>query len=155
MSVKYVGNSSLSVSDSGLLSVNNAGTIERCSATISNALYTGSFGMIAYENRGNITDCLSYVNATGNKLSISGKAQALPARIPVRSATAFSGGVSEQGKLITRLRKIKMVVLQIAIIGMRTTVITEKFTLMGTRTLAILWYGRARMNATVARWLGC
>ena len=35
------------------------------------------------------------------------------------------------------------------------TVVTEKFTLMGTRTLAVLWYGRARVNATVARWLGC
>ena len=79
----------------------------------------------------------------------------MPARIPVRSATAFSGEVSEQGKLITRLRKIVVEILQIAIIGMRTTVLREKFTLMGTRALAILWYGRARVNATVARWLGC
>ena len=74
VSVQNVGNSSLSVSNSGLLSVNNAGMIERCSATISNALYTDSFGMIAYKNSDKITDCWSYVSATGNKLSISGKA---------------------------------------------------------------------------------
>ena len=74
VSVQDVGNSSLSVSNSGLLSVNNAGTIERCSATISKLLHTDNFGMIAYENSGTITDCWSYVGATGNKLSISDKA---------------------------------------------------------------------------------
>ena len=61
VSVQDVGNSSLSVSNSGLLSVNNAGTIERCSATISNLLHTDNFGMIAYKNSGKITDCWSYV----------------------------------------------------------------------------------------------
>ena len=74
VSVRDVGNSSLSVSNSGLLSVNNAGTIERCSATISNLLHTDNFGMIAYENSGTITDCWSYVGATGSRLSISDKA---------------------------------------------------------------------------------
>ena len=74
VSVQDVGNSSLSVSNSGLLSVNNAGTIERCSATISKLLHTDNFGMIAYENSGTITDCWSYVGATGSRLSISDKA---------------------------------------------------------------------------------
>ena len=74
VSVQDVGNSSLSVSNSGLLSVNNAGTIERCSATISQLLHTDNFGMIAYENSGTITDCWSYVGATGSRLSISDKA---------------------------------------------------------------------------------
>ena len=74
VSVQDVGNSSLSVSNSGLLSVNNAGTIERCSATISKLLHTDNFGMIAYENSGTITDCWSYVGATGRRLSISDKA---------------------------------------------------------------------------------
>lgn len=95
VSVKYVGNSSLSVSDSGLLSVNNAGTIERCSATISNALYTDSFGMIAYENRGKITDCLSYVNA---KLSISGKAAGIARTNTGTISNCFFRGSFRTGK---------------------------------------------------------
>ena len=98
VSVKYVGNSSLAVSDSGLLSVNNAGTIERCSATISNALYTDSFGMIAYENRGEITDCLSYVNATGNKLSISGKAAGIARTNTGTISNCFFRGSFRTGK---------------------------------------------------------
>ena len=98
VSVKYVGNSSLSVSDSGLLSVNNAGTIERCSATISNALYTDSFGMIAYENRGQITDCLSYVSATGNKLSISGKAAGIARTNTGTISNCFFRGSFRTGK---------------------------------------------------------
>lgn len=98
VSVKYVGNSSLSVSDSGLLSVNNAGTIERCSATISNALYTDSFGMIAYENRGKITDCLSYVSATGNKLSISGKAAGIARTNTGTISNCFFRGSFRTGK---------------------------------------------------------
>ena len=73
VSVQDVGNSSLSVSNSGLLSVNNAGTIERCSATISNLLHTDNFGMIAYENSGTITDCWSYVSSNVSK-TISDKA---------------------------------------------------------------------------------
>ena len=98
VSVKYVGNSSLSVSDSGLLSVNNAGTIERCSATISSALYTGSFGMIAYENRGNITDCLSYVGATGNRLSISDKAAGIARTNTGAISNCFFRGSFRTGK---------------------------------------------------------
>ena len=98
VSVKYVGNSSLSVSDSGLLSVNNAGTIERCSATISNALYTGSFGMIAYENRGIITDCWSYVYATGNKLSISDKAAGIARTNTGAISNCFFRGSFRTGK---------------------------------------------------------
>ena len=98
VSVKYVGNSSLSVSDSGLLSVNNAGTIERCSATISSALYTGSFGMIAYENRGEITDCLSYVSATGNKLSISDKAAGIARTNTGTISNCFFRGSFRTGK---------------------------------------------------------
>ena len=151
VSVKYVGNSSLSVSDSGLLSVNNAGTIERCSATISNALYTDSFGMIAYENRGQITDCLSYVSATGNKLSISGKAAGIARTNTGTISNCFFRGSFRTGKTDYAIAENSGG----NITGMRTTVVTEKFTLMGTRALAILWYGRARVNATVARWLGC
>ena len=98
VSVKDVGNSRLSVSDSGLLSVNNAGTIERCSATISNALYTDSFGMIAYENRGNITDCLSYVSATGNRLSISGKAAGIARTNTGAISNCFFRGSFRTGK---------------------------------------------------------
>ena len=98
VSVKYVGNSSLSVSDSGLLSVNNAGMIERCSATISSALYTGSFGMIAYENRGEITDCLSYVSATGNKLSISDKAAGIARTNTGAISNCFFRGSFRTGK---------------------------------------------------------
>ena len=98
VSVKDVGNRSLSVSDSGLLSVNNAGTIERCSATISNALYTGSFGMIAYENRGKITDCWSYVNATGNKLSISDKAAGIAHTNTGAISNCFFRGSFRTGK---------------------------------------------------------
>lgn len=98
VSVQDVGNSRLSVSDSGLLSVNNAGTIERCSATISNALYTDSFGMIAYENRGNITDCWSYVNATGNKLSISGKAAGIARTNTATISNCFFRGSFRTGK---------------------------------------------------------
>ena len=98
VSVKDVGNSRLSVSDSGLLSVNNAGTIERCSATISNALYTDSFGMIAYENRGKITDCLSYVSATGNKLSISGKAAGIARTNTGTISNCFFRGSFRTGK---------------------------------------------------------
>lgn len=98
VSVKDVGNRSLSVSDSGLLSVNNAGTIERCSATISNALYTGSFGMIAYENRGKITDCWSYVNATGNKLSISDKAAGIARTNTGAISNCFFRGSFRTGK---------------------------------------------------------
>ena len=95
VSVKYVGNSSLPVSDSGLLSVNNAGTIERCSATISNALYTDSFGMIAYKNSGNITDCWSYVNA---KLSISGKAAGIARTNTGTISNCFFRGSFRTGK---------------------------------------------------------
>ena len=98
VSVKYVGNSSLAVSDSGLLSVNNAGTIERCSATISNALYTDSFGMIAYKNSGKITDCLSYVSATGNKLSISGKAAGIARTNTGTISNCFFRGSFRTGK---------------------------------------------------------
>lgn len=98
VSVQNVGNSSLSVSNSGLLSVNNAGTIERCSATISNALYTGSFGMIAYENRGEITDCWSYVSATGNKLSISGKAAGIARTNTGAISNCFFRGSFRTGK---------------------------------------------------------
>ena len=98
VSVKDVGNSRLSVSDSGLLSVNNAGTIERCSATISNALYTDSFGMIAYENRGKITDCLSYVSATGNRLSISGKAAGIARTNTATISNCFFRGSFRTGK---------------------------------------------------------
>ena len=74
MSAKNVGNTTDEVSQSGLLAAHNAGTIERCSATISNLLHTDNFGMIAYENSGTITDCWSYVGATGSRLSISDKA---------------------------------------------------------------------------------
>ena len=95
VSVQDVGNSSLSVSNSGLLSVNNAGTIERCSATISNALYTGSFGMIAYENRGKITDCWSYVN---DKLSISGKAAGIARTNTGTISNCFFRGSFRTGK---------------------------------------------------------
>ena len=95
VSVKDVGNSRLSVSDSGLLSVNNAGTIERCSATISNALYTDSFGMIAYKNSGNITDCWSYVNA---KLSISGKAAGIARTNTGAISNCFFRGSFRTGK---------------------------------------------------------
>ena len=98
VSVQNVGNSSLSVSNSGLLSVNNAGMIERCSATISSALYTGSFGMIAYENRGNITDCLSYVSATGNKLSISDKAAGIARTNTGAISNCFFRGSFRTGK---------------------------------------------------------
>ena len=98
VSVQNVGNSSLSVSNSGLLSVNNAGMIERCSATISSALYTGSFGMIAYENRGNITDCLSYVSATGNRLSISGKAAGIARTNTGAISNCFFRGSFRTGK---------------------------------------------------------
>ena len=98
VSVQNVGNSSLSVSNSGLLSVNNAGMIERCSATISSALYTGSFGMIAYENRGKITDCLSYVSATGNKLSISGKAAGIARTNTGTISNCFFRGSFRTGK---------------------------------------------------------
>ena len=107
VSVKYVGNSSLSVSDSGLLSVNNAGTIERCSATISNALYTDSFGMIAYENRGKITDCLSYVSATGNKLSISGKAAGIARTNTGTISNCFFRGSFRTGKTDYAIAEIK------------------------------------------------
>ena len=98
VSVRDVGNSSLSVSNSGLLSVNNAGTIERCSATISNALYTDSFGMIAYENRGKITDCWSYVSANGNKLSISGKAAGIARTNTGAISNCFFRGSFRTGK---------------------------------------------------------
>ena len=98
VSVQDVGNSSLSVSNSGLLSVNNAGTIERCSATISNALYTDSFGMIAYKNSGKITDCWSYVNATGNKLSISGKAAGIARTNTATISNCFFRGSFRTGK---------------------------------------------------------
>ena len=98
VSVQDVGNSSLSVSNSGLLSVNNAGTIERCSATISNLLHTDNFGMIAYENRGNITDCWSYVNATGNKLSISGKAAGIARTNTATISNCFFRGSFRTGK---------------------------------------------------------
>ena len=98
VSVQNVGNSSLSVSNSGLLSVNNAGTIERCSATISNLLHTDNFGMIAYENRGNITDCWSYVNATGNKLSISGKAAGMARTNTATISNCFFRGSFRTGK---------------------------------------------------------
>ena len=98
VSVQDVGNSSLSVSNSGLLSVNNAGMIERCSATISSALYTGSFGMIAYENRGKITDCLSYVGATGNKLSISDKAAGIARTNTGAISNCFFRGSFRTGK---------------------------------------------------------
>ena len=98
VSVQDVGNSSLSVSNSGLLSVNNAGTIERCSATISNLLHTDNFGMIAYENRGNITDCLSYVSATGNKLSISDKAAGIARTNTGAISNCFFRGSFRTGK---------------------------------------------------------
>ena len=98
VSVKDVGNRSLAVSDSGLLSVNNAGTIERCSATISNALYTDSFGMIAYENRGKITDCWSYVSANGNRLSISGKAAGIARTNTGAISNCFFRGSFRTGK---------------------------------------------------------
>ena len=98
VSVQDVGNSSLSVSNSGLLSVNNAGTIERCSATISNALYTDSFGMIAYENSGTITDCWSYVGATGSRLSISGKAAGIARTNTATISNCFFRGSFRTGK---------------------------------------------------------
>ena len=98
VSVQNVGNSSLSVSNSGLLSVNNAGTIERCSATISNALYTGSFGMIAYENSGTITDCWSYVGATGSRLSISDKAAGIARTNTGTISNCFFRGSFRTGK---------------------------------------------------------
>ena len=98
VSVQNVGNSSLSVSNSGLLSVNNAGMIERCSATISSALYTGSFGMIAYENRGKITDCWSYVSANGNKLSISDKAAGIARTNTGTISNCFFRGSFRTGK---------------------------------------------------------
>ena len=98
VSVQDVGNSSLSVSNSGLLSVNNAGTIERCSATISNLLHTDNFGMIAYKNSGKITDCWSYVNATGNKLSISGKAAGIARTNTATISNCFFRGSFRTGK---------------------------------------------------------
>ena len=98
VSVQDVGNSSLSVSNSGLLSVNNAGTIERCSATISNLLHTDNFGMIAYKNSGKITDCWSYVNATGNKLSISGKAAGIARTNIATISNCFFRGSFRTGK---------------------------------------------------------
>ena len=98
VSVQDVGNRSLSVSNSGLLSVNNAGTIERCSATISNLLHTDNFGMIAYKNSGKITDCWSYVNATGNKLSISGKAAGIARTNTATISNCFFRGSFRTGK---------------------------------------------------------
>ena len=98
VSVRGVGNSSLSVSNSGLLSVNNAGTIERCSATISNLLHTDNFGMIAYENSGTITDCWSYVGATGSRLSISDKAAGIARTNTGTISNCFFRGSFRTGK---------------------------------------------------------
>ena len=96
VSVQDVGNSSLSVSNSGLLSVNNAGTIERCSATISNLLHTDNFGMIAYENSGTITDCWSYVG--GSRLSISDKAAGIARTNTATISNCFFRGSFRTGK---------------------------------------------------------
>ena len=54
--------------------------------------------MIAYENRGEITDCLSYVSATGNKLSISGKAAGIARTNTGTISNCFFRGSFRTGK---------------------------------------------------------